>query len=120
MQNLKEIVTVEEFNRWVQAFAVACLGLSLLLGLVLGGLRRRLLYGLTRGLAIGLFGPLVWGLWRLYGHLIRYDPQTGYCGLHRISVLLLNVVLFIVVGIALGAVYGRLFRPVPKEEQTGA
>ena len=72
--------------------------------------RKALRDGLLRGLAFGLMGPIVYGLWRSFAWMVRYDPQTGYCGLHKVSVLLLNVVIFALVGVALGVAYGRLCR----------
>lgn len=102
------------------AFAKAILWLAIVLpvlGVVVGLATR----AVVKGLAVGLLGPLIYGLWLLYSHLIRYDPATGYCGLHRTSVLLLNVSLFAVVGIALGALYGRVFRPAARlEDSAGA
>ena len=40
--------------------------------------------------------------------MVRYDPETGYVGLHKMSVLLTNVVLFALVGLLLGLAYGKL------------
>jgi hypothetical protein len=103
------------------AFAKAILWLAIILpvlGLVVGLVTR----AVVKGLAVGLLGPLIYVLWLGYSYLIRYDPATGYCGLHRTSVLLLNVVLFALIGIILGALYGWLFHPVcPKlEDRPGA
>jgi hypothetical protein len=44
----------------------------------------------------------------MYRHMVRYDPETGYVGLHKMSVLLTNVVLFTLVGLLLGLAYGKL------------
>ncbi|MEI6500923.1 MAG: hypothetical protein WCP21_07840 [Armatimonadota bacterium] len=103
------------------AFAKAILWLAFVLpvvGVVVGLVFR----AVWKGLAVGLLGPLIYALWLGYSHLIRYDPVTGYCGLHHTSVLLLNVVLFALVGVALGAVYGWLFRgrSAPDDDTTGA
>ena len=62
-------------------------------------------------------GPVIYGLWLVYSYLIRYDPATGYVGLHRTAVLWANIGLFAVAGIILGIIYGRVFvRNAPRDE----
>ncbi len=56
----------------------------------------------ARGLVAGLAGPLLFALWQLHKYVTRYDPVTGYFGLEKVSVLLLEVALFIVLGALLG------------------
>jgi hypothetical protein len=112
MDNMHEIVNLAQFARGVIYFAIALP----LLGLVVGLVARAVL----KGLAVGLLGPLVYGLWLVYSWLIRYDPVTGYCGLHKTAVLWLNVCLFALVGVALGAFYGWLFRGRRASEQAAA
>lgn len=111
MTEMHEIINLAAFAKAIMWLAIVLPVLGLVLGLITRAV--------VKGLAVGLLGPLVYVLWLGYSYLIRYDPVTGYCGLHRTSVLLLNVVLFALIGIALGAVYGRLFRPaVTKLEDT--
>lgn len=119
MDNMHEIVDLGAFARavaWVSA-------LLPLLGVVLGLLTR----SVRKGLGLGLLGPLMYGLWLGYSYLIRYEPASGYCGLHSTRVLLLSVVAFALVGVGLGLLYSWLFRgpaaemaPVPEEDIAGA
>ena len=53
--------------------------------------------------AIGIFGPLVWVLWQVYNTI-----ENAY-GLDSVRALVLNLVLFIVVGIGVGLIL-RLWR----------
>lgn len=113
MPTWNELIDLRRFDALMRAVAVVLPVVGVLLGLAMGAARRALGEGLKRGVALGLLGPVGYGLWRLFAWLVRYDPQTGYCGLHRVSVLLLNVLLFVLVGTILGVLYGRLWRNVP-------
>lgn len=110
MTDFHEIVDLAQFARVVQALAIIVPVVAILIGLIVGAARKRIVAGLIKGVAIGLLGPIIYGLWLMYNHLIRYDPATGYVGLHHVSVLLLNVAVFAVVGVLLGLAYSRVFR----------
>jgi hypothetical protein len=118
MNNYHEIVDLGQFARVVQALAVAVPVVAILIGLIVGAARKQLAAGLTKGVAVGLLGPIIYGLWLLYSYNIRYDPRTGYVGLHHVSVLLLNVAVFAVVGVLLGLAYSRVFRAAPTTAAT--
>jgi hypothetical protein len=79
----------------------------LLLGGALWGWKER---GAS-GVLLGLFGPLVYGLWQFHKWITRYDPASGYFGLDKVWVLLLEVALFVVLGAAVGVVLGKFFKP---------
>ncbi len=117
---LTEIVDLAQVDAFMIYLAIAAPLLGLLIGAIAGGLQGRLLEGLGRGIAFGMLGPIVLVMWRFYRHMVRYDPETGYVGLHKMSVFVLNVCIFAVVGIVLGALYGKLIRgagpPAEKEE----
>jgi len=120
---LKEIVDLAQVDAVMLYLAVAAPVLGLLIGAIAGGVQGRLLTGLGRGLAFGMLGPIVLVMWRLYRYMVRYDPATGYVGLHKLSVFVLNVCIFAAVGIALGALYGKLIggagrRPAEEEENS--
>lgn len=115
MNDFREIVDIAQFARAIAAVAVIVPVLALLVGGIMGSRRGDLKRGLVKGAAIGALGPLVYVLWLLYSYLVRYDPQTGYVGLHRVSIMLLNVAIFLVVGVVLGLVFSRIFRPVTTE-----
>lgn len=78
----------------------------LLLGGALWGAKKR---GVP-GVLLGLFGPLVYGLWQFHKWITRYDPQTGYFGLDKVWVLLLEVALFVVLGAVLGIILSKTIR----------
>lgn len=110
MNDYHEIVDLQQFAGAVRVLAMAVPVVAVLVGLIAGAVRKRMGAGLVKGVAVGLFGPIVYGLWLMYSYLVRYDPQTGTVGLHRVSVLLLNVAVFAVVGVLLGLTYSRVFR----------
>jgi hypothetical protein len=110
MNDYHEIVDLGQFARAVQALAIAMPLAAVLIGLIVGAARKQLVARLVRGVAVGLLGPIIYGLWLLYSYNIRYDPQTGVAGLHRVSILLVNVAVFAVVGVLLGLAYSRVFR----------
>lgn len=121
MDSWRELIDLNQFEALLRAVAIVLPAAGVLLGLGVGWLRKAVAVTLVRGIAFGLLGPLVYGLWRFFAWMVRYDLVTGYCGLHKVSVLLLNVVVFALVGIGLGVLYGRLLRPAPgAPEPTGA
>ena len=103
-----EIVDIEAVDRLLLLIGVAAPVVCVLVGLLFGSVRGRPGLQALRGLTIGISGPVVLGLWRYYRYMIRLDPETGYVGLHRMSVYILNIVLFAVVGALLGVLYVRL------------
>ncbi|MHB8995094.1 MAG: hypothetical protein ACYC63_07590 [Armatimonadota bacterium] len=114
MANMQEIINLTTFAKAIMWLAIALP----VIGLVVGLLAREV----GKGLAVGLLGTLIYVLWLVYSYLIRYDPVTGSCGLHRTAVLWLNIGLFALVGVALGAFYGWLFRGrrAPDDDTAGA
>jgi hypothetical protein len=58
-----------------------------------------------RGLVAGFAGPLVYILWQVHNYVTRYDPKSGYFGLQSVAVLLAEVVVFILLGAALGRIW---------------
>jgi hypothetical protein len=72
----------------------------------------------VRGVLAGLCGPLVYGLWQFHKHITRFDPGFDangkfdpgreYFGLDKVKVLLFEIVLFIVLGAALGWAWGMI------------
>lgn len=101
MNDLPEIINERTFEALLRTLAVIGPLLGGAAG-ALGGTRRK---GLLRGLAVGSLGPLTWGLWRLYSYLVRYDPQSHYFGLEKVSVLALNLLIFTAVGGVLGLLW---------------
>ena len=96
---MKELVSPEMSEKLVTLAA-------LFLTLLGGGLGWRAIG--PRGLAAALCGPLVLVLWRVHVALTRYDPVTGRLGLDHVSTLIVEVVMFVALGAALGYFWGRL------------
>lgn len=101
MNDWPEIIDERTFEALLRTLAVIGPLLGLAAGAWGGARRERLL----RGLAVGSLGPLTWGLWRLYSYLVRYDPQSHYFGLEKVSVLGLNLLIFTAVGGVLGLLW---------------
>ncbi len=102
---MREIVTIEAFDRWLQVLAVSGLLAGIGAGLVWARRLkhpRRFLLGLLTGLVGGLMPSLLYGLWRFYLWRIRIDLDRNFVGLHRVDVLLGNLVLFAMVGALIG------------------
>lgn len=93
---MKELVTTEQAERALVLLAAALPILGLLVGLIAGAARRRLAMGLRHGFVSGLLGPALWVMWRVYNLIMnRY-------GLDSVRGLLINLALFVGVGLAVG------------------
>lgn len=101
MNEMQELVSPQQSETFVLLAAI-------LIMVVGAGLGYRAIG--TRGVLAGLCGPLVLGLWQVHKYVTRYDPQTGYFGLDKVKVLLGEVVLFVVLGAALGWAWSTLSR----------
>jgi hypothetical protein len=56
---------------------------------------------IVRGLAVGLLGPLAWGLWRVTSAI------QSRLGLDSVAALFIDFGIFIMVGVAIGIVIGK-------------
>ncbi|HEX9996000.1 MAG TPA: hypothetical protein VGB45_02570 [Abditibacterium sp.] len=108
MSPLQELISPEQSNVLVPFAAVA---LSVL-GAAAGFWAAR-----TRGLILVLAGPLVWGLWQFHQWMTRYDPQTGYFGLDKVWVLVVEIVVFTALGAILGRIWNRVTAPKIQAEK---
>jgi hypothetical protein len=61
-----------------------------------------------RGVLLALLGPLFYAAWRAHVYATRFDPQTGYFGLDKVSVLVTEIVLVLVLGTVLGRVWNAV------------
>ena len=118
MDPMKELIDEQTVEHVMLALLVAGPLLGLAGGLVWSLARRGALrLALGRGLCYGLAGPLVWALWRLFSWLTRFQPgptpEQDYYGLERVDILLLNVAIFVAVGVVLGLLWRRLGGPQP-------
>jgi hypothetical protein len=94
---MHEIVDIRTVDAAIKIGGAVWFGVCLLAGLLrLVGVPRS--SSLKRGLYLAIIGPVVVGLWLLWSWMTRYDPQTGYYGLDKVWVLVVNAALFVVVG----------------------
>jgi hypothetical protein len=101
---MRELVTVEQAEGAVRLAAVALPPVGLALGAVIGAARKQTGRGLAIGLLCGLAGPAIWLLWRMYNGII------GIYGLDSVRGLLMNLALFVAVGLLIGLGMGLIWR----------
>ena len=108
MDDMHELITVQGFDR---AFTTACL-VWLLVCAAAAFVANERDNKRARGawFPAMLLGPLAILMWRFYSWMVRVEPETGYVGLHRVSVAALNLLVFVVVGVLVGVVFARLHR----------
>jgi hypothetical protein len=118
VDDTRELIDLAVFHR-----ALVLLAGLLLVGALAGGWRwghragqRRA--GLLRGLAVGLSGLVALGLWTVYNAV-----ENRY-GLDSVRALLINLAIFVVVGLAGGTALGWVWRRTgsggkQKSESTG-
>ena len=76
MEQMRELVDATAFEHMLMALAVAGPILGILSGLIVGTRAGAPRAGVLKGLAIGALGPILFGMWRLYNHFVRFDPAT--------------------------------------------
>lgn len=112
MGELREIIEVGTVERWFVMLAIAGPVIGLLLGAAVGARKRDPKRGALLGLCIGLLGTLNYLLWRLYNAL------TDANGLDTVKNVVINGVVFVVVGalVGLGIGYLRRFWEAPPRD----
>jgi hypothetical protein len=101
MDDMREIITLDEANRLFLILAVAVPVVCVALGALAGARRGALGRGAMNGLLIGLLGPANLALWKIYNLI------TDRLGLDTVKNLLINLGLFIALGIIAGIVIGH-------------
>lgn len=96
MDELREIVDIQSINRLFLILAVLLPLLGTLGGALWGAKASTKERGLRMGFVIGLLGPLNFLLWK------TYNAITDHTGLDTVRNVVLNLVLFILVGVGLG------------------
>ncbi len=104
MNEMRELVTVEQANNAIKMIALALPVLGLLVGATVGATRRQLGRGLLGGVLVGLCGPAMLLLWRMYNAIV------GVYGLDSVRGLLVNLSLFVAIGLVVGVVVGLVWR----------
>jgi heme A synthase len=100
MDEMREIVTVEQVQRLFSTLAVAGPVAGLLLGALVGARRGRTASDALCGLLVGMIFVLNLGMWTLYNAL------TDRFGLDSVKNLLINLALFVGLGVAAGLILG--------------
>ena len=113
---MQELVTVEQAESVLRWLVLGGPLLGLIVGTLIGAARHRPACTAWRGFAVGLIGPVIYLMWRLFSYLVRYNPETGEAGLHKVSVMLLSALIFVVVGALLGVFYRRVVFPDEPQE----
>ncbi len=108
---MKEIVTIEAFDKWLIVFVAVGFFVSIVGGLIwakrLTHPKRWQMGGLT-GFLVGCIFPIIYALWRFYLWRIRIDLDKNFVGLHRIDVLVGNLLIFALAGAIIGLI-GRTY-----------
>jgi hypothetical protein len=99
MDDMREIVTVEQMDRLFLALAIAAPVLGLAFG-AFTGRRASAGRGALKGFVVGLVGPVNLLLWKMYNVL------TDRMGLDTVKNLLVQLGLFIALGVIAGLAFG--------------
>jgi hypothetical protein len=97
-----ELIDLAVVERILLALAIGLPVAGLLVGLGWGAVRRRAAMGALQGFGAGLLGPGVWVLWRVYNAI------EDHYGLDSVKALLINLALFLCVGVVVGVVVGTV------------
>lgn len=106
---LPELVSEPAFSRGLAWVVMGWSGAWLIAGAVLALVLRRRIAAAWCGYAV-LCGWAAWAGWGLFVHVTRVDLTTGEAGLHRVSVLLVCLAIFLVGGASMGVVAALLRR----------
>jgi|YelNatPaOPRAMG01_1025707.scaffolds.fasta_scaffold25989_2 hypothetical protein len=114
MGQMKELVTPQQIHTLFIALAIGCPILGIIAGAWVGARRKTPRSYLLSGFLIGLVGPLNLLLWEMYNGI------TNRLGLDTVRNLLVNLALFVALGLISGILYGKLSartRPSPSKDQ---
>ena len=95
---MKELITLEQANRIMWIVLVA----APIVGAIWGAASKRLKQGVVAGLIVGVANYIMWNV---------YNGITDKLGLDTVKNLFVNLALFIVIGIIVGVLWGRMVKP---------
>ena len=107
MGDLHELVDLGMIGRLFSIAAIAGPAAGLLIGGITGSRNKNVKRGMLFGLLWGLLGVLNWLLWR------TYNAITDRNGLDTVKNLVLNLALFVLVGVVIGICAARISRSKP-------
>ena len=93
---MHEIVTPEQAQTLVRGAAAGLLAIGIIGGAAAGALVRRRRVGPIVGGFVALAGALVYALW------LAYNAVTARLGLDSVKALVINLAIFVVVGLGYG------------------
>lgn len=96
---MKELISEQQFNHIVNLLAIGGPAAGIIIGFVMSRIRRSGLADIIRGAAVGALGIANWILWKVY------ESITAQFGLSSTRNLLIQLGVFIVIGITIGIVY---------------
>src|SRR5262245_50332952 len=100
---MEELVNLAVVERVLLSLALLLPPVGLAAGTAWGAARGQPRVGAVRGLIAGLLGPLVWVLWKIYNAI------EDHYGLDSVKALLINLALFILIGLIAGFLWSRRF-----------
>lgn len=101
---MTELITIAQANRIMLILLIA----APVLGLALGALTKRIKLGVLTGIGIGGGNYVMWKV---------YSAITDRLGLDTVKNLLVNLGLFIAVGVIVGLAIGRMSKPNEGSDQ---
>lgn len=110
----RELITAAEFSHWLVIAACVVLVGSIAAGAIWGARARAVGSGWVRGAAAGMTGPAALLLWHVYNSI-----EDRY-GLDSVRALLLNLGLFVVVGVIGGILLRWVWRRTEADSAEGA
>lgn len=113
-EQMRELISESTADIVMMIIAVASPIAGILIGAIWGFLRKRIFWGLCNGFLLGVLGILNFALWHFHKYRMRFDPKTGYVGLHRVDVLLENLLIFVLIGVVIGFAAGLYVRQFGK------
>jgi hypothetical protein len=99
---MKELITLDQANHIMWIVLVA----APIVGAIWGAASKRLKQGVVAGLIVGAANLVMWNV---------YNGITDRLGLDTVKNLLVNLALFIAIGVVGGLVWGRMVKPVTVE-----
>ncbi len=102
---MKELITIEQANMLMMAVLIA----APIIGLAYGLAAKRIVAGLAWGVGIGVCNMILWKV---------YNAITDHLGLDTVKNLLVNLGLFIAIGVVGGVIAGLVGRRRVKQAAT--
>lgn len=99
---VKELVTQAQGEMVLRIIAILTPIAGVVVGALIGLVRKRVLRGAAVGLAVGLLGTAVYGLWRMH---ISFGEHFGYTSVASLAV---QLVIFATLGAIAGTVVQRI------------